>query len=107
MSEDPIQTYLEVLRNLEVVTRQVEHVVGEVIKVAGALRDWKHVTVANGKTSFPAEALKNSINPDNWPTIQQLAESLSGWHQSRRAVENAWNAIPRDRRFGLQPPPSF
>jgi len=107
MSEDPIQPYLEALRNLEVITRQVEHVVGEIIKGAEALRDWKHVTVANGKTSFPAEALRNSINPDNWPTIQQLAETLSEWHQSRRAVENAWNAIPRDRRFGLQPPSSF
>jgi len=107
MSEDPIQSYQQAISKHEVTTRQVERLVGEVIRGAEALRNWKQVTVANGKTRFPADALGYSINPDNWPTIQQPAETLSGWHQSRHAVDNAWNAIPRDRRVGLQPPPSY
>jgi len=105
MSEDPIQTYQEALSNLEAATRQVERLVSEVVKAGKVLQNWKHVTVADGKTGFPPEAHVYSINPDNWPSAQQLAEVLSGWHQSRHAVNNAWNAIPRDRRVGLQPPP--
>lgn len=105
MSEDPIQAYQEAIRNLETSTMRVERLIGETINGAKALQDWKHVTIADGKTEFPAEAMVHTINPDNWPSAQQLAEILSGWHQTRQVANNAWNAIPRERRTSLQPPP--
>jgi len=77
MSEDLIKAYQNALSNLDTATRQADGLVVVITNVANALRDWKHVTVANGKTGFPPEAHGHSISPDNWPTIQQIAEVLS------------------------------
>ena len=106
MSEDPIKAYQDAFQDFDSATKEAEGLVMAITSVANALRDWKRVTVADGKTGFPPEAHGYSINPDNWPTIQQIAEVLSGWHRIRHVMNNKWNAIPRDRRVSLQPPPS-
>ncbi len=106
MSEDPIKAYQDALQDFNSATKEAEGLVMAITSVANALRDWKRVTVADNKTGFPLEAHGYSINPDNWPTIQQIAEVLSGWHRVRHVMNNKWNAIPHDRRVGLQPPPS-
>ncbi len=107
MSEDPIQAYQEAIRNLESGTMRVEKLIDGIIEIAKKLQDWKHVTVSDGKTGFPAEAMGHSINLGDWPSPQQLTGSLSGWHKTRQAANNAWHAIPRERRTSLQPPPEY
>jgi len=105
MATDRIQAYQEALKKLEVTTRQVEHYVGEIQNGATKLRNWESVVISNSGVGFPAEAHGESIDANTWPSAQQLAEALSEWHKARHTVNNAWSAIPEERRTGLQPPP--
>ena len=107
MSTDPIATYQEALRNLDVATRQAERIVGVVTAAGSKLCDWKQVSMSNIDLGFPPEVTLSghSINAREWPTAQELGEALANWHQAHQAVERAWRMIPSDRRMGLQPPP--
>lgn len=107
MATDPFNAYQEALKNLESAQRKVETYVGEIKDAASKLTRWDEVTIGNvGDISFPPEAMVASINAEKLPTAKQLAEALSEWHKARHSVNNAWSAIPKDRRLGLQPPQS-
>lgn len=107
MSEEKILRYQEALKKLATATRSVEKYVAAITDMSNKLQNWKRVTISNvGNISFPIEASEQSINADNWFTAEQLAETLSNWHKARHEVDNAWNAIPREDRTGLQPPES-
>lgn len=106
MATDLIQAYQEALKQLETSTSQVERYVVEILNGASKLRHWESVVISNSGIGFPIEAHGESIDANNWPSAQQLAEVLSEWHKVYHAVNNAWNAIPKDRRVGIQPPPS-
>ncbi len=104
MSEDPIKSYQDALQKYDAVSRQAEGLAQYLVGLSSIMKDWQHVTVADGKTQFPVGTGKYSINPKDFPTIQQVAETLSLWHQVRHDLRNRWGAIPQDRRVGLQPP---
>jgi hypothetical protein len=105
MSTNSIQDYQESLRKLEAARNKVERFVVEIKNGANSLLAWDQVVISNVQVGFPPEAQVHSINADNWPTAQQLAEALSEWHKANHAVQNAWQAIPKADRTGLQPPP--
>lgn len=106
MSIDSIQNYQEALRKLESARHKVDRFVIEINNGANSLRTWDQVVISNVQVGFPPEAHVHSINADNWPTAQQLAEALSEWHKANHAVNNAWQAIPKEHKTGLQPPPT-
>jgi hypothetical protein len=104
MNVDPIQAYKQAIRSLEAATEQVEAFVEEITHAATILRRWEQVKILNLGVGFPPGAELESINADNWPTSQQLAEALAEWHNCRNTLNNAWQAIPETQRTGLQPP---
>jgi hypothetical protein len=110
MATDPIAVYQEAINNLEKATRTAENFVEVITDAANKLRDWKHTIISNSGIGFPAELVMGqhpSINAQNWPTADRLAEALAGWHKVRHAASNAYSAIPDNRRGVVQPPPSF
>jgi hypothetical protein len=104
MTVGSVQAYKQALRSMEAATEQVEAFVEEITHAATILRRWEQVTILNLGIGFPPGAELESINADNWPTSQQLAEALAEWHNCRNALNNAWQAIPETQRTGLQPP---
>ncbi len=105
MADDPIRAYQDALRAMEEAEGRAERVVRYITDVADWLGDWRDVRVADGKTSFPVGVgQKQSIIPDRWPTVQQLAEVLAAWHQAAHVARNAWAAIPMPDKKGLKGP---
>jgi len=105
MNEDSIKLYQEALRKYNTVTEQVERLVERISELSRAMKDWRHVTVADGKTHFPVGISKYSIDPKDFPTVQQVTGVLSAWHQVHHDLRDKWYAIPDDGRIGLQSPP--
>lgn len=104
MNEDSIILYQEALRKYDTVTKQVERLVERISELSRAMKDWRHVTVADGKTHFPVGISKYSIDPKDFPTVQQVTGVLSAWHQVHHDLCDKWNAIPDDEKKSLQPP---
>ena len=105
MADDPIRAYQDALRAMEEAEGQAERVVKYITGVADWLRNWRDVRVADGKTSFPmGVGQTQSITPDRWPSVQQLAEILAAWHQAAHTARNAWAAILMADKKGLKGP---
>ena len=101
---DTVEQYQDALRSFQTSERRVKQIVAGVTSVANKLKDWPHVSVDGVKFGFPTEVSSRPpvISPNEWPTLEEIAEALSTWHSDRSIVDNAWNAIPR--KEGLQPP---
>ena len=104
MNEDSIKLYQEALRKYDTVTKQVERLVEHISELSRVMKDWRHVTVSDGKTQFPSGIGKYSIDPKDFPTVQQIAGVLSAWHKVNNDLRNKWDAIPDEKRTSLQPP---
>ena len=105
MADDPIRAYQDAMRTLEEATGQAERLVTYIADVAELLQNWRDVRVADGKTSFPiGVSHQHSINPDRWPSAQELAQVLAAWHQAAHAARNAWAAIPYPDKKNLKGP---
>jgi hypothetical protein len=105
VNDDPVKSYQDALQKYQTATNNVESLVASITGLAKIMKEWQEVRVADGKTQFPVGVGKYTINPKDFPTIQQVAETLSAWHQVRHQLNNKWNSIPRERQIGLQPPP--
>lgn len=104
---DPIAHYQEAIRTLETTHQLAIQLVGTIREASDKLYNWSEVRISNVDVPFPIELpLTSTINADHWPTMQELAEALSAWHRARHEVDNAWRAIPAERRTGLQAPPT-
>lgn len=101
---EQISAYQEALRKYDNATKKAEEIANTMMGLGQVMKEWQHVTIADGKTQFPVGVGKYSINPKDFPTLQQLAEVLSAWHQIRHDLRNKWAAIPQDQRTGLMPP---
>ena len=104
-----VEKYQDALYKLTQAEEAVTRVVGAFRGIASGLRDWKRVMVANASGGWPPEIALNpsvpSISADDVPTGQQLADVLQAWHKARGEAQDAYSAIPAERRTGLSPPP--
>lgn len=106
-TDDPVRIYQEALREFEEAKKRVRDVVETIRDVASKLKDWPRVKVTNISTPFPPDAALGdaSIDAGQWPTGQQIADALVDCHWAYRAMDNAWGALPHERRIGLSEPP--
>ena len=86
----------------------------KVIRDAGdVLRSWKQAIVANSSVgSFvlegglsPSASRKLVIDAQQWPTGDQLAQTLMACLKARKAAQAAWDAVPANSRNSLKDPP--
>jgi hypothetical protein len=61
-------------------------------------------------SGFPPETImgRQSVSDDGntWPSARAINQALMDWHRTKQAMDNAWAAVPQDRKAGLVPPPS-
>lgn len=106
---DKTDSYIARRAEFDAQTKKCQRLVDEVTRVAAGLKDWRKVMFANLNVGFPAEiALARSvpsIDGRAWPQVQPLAEAISGWHDAKHQMMNAWHALSDAERSALQPPP--
>lgn len=42
------------------------------------------------------------LQESDWPTYSQISTAMADYRATRKAADNAWNAIPEGERGGLQ-----
>lgn len=105
MTTDPIKSYLELKRRLQAANDRVEKMVRTIQEADAKLRAWDTLCITNCGVEFPIELTNGrKFDAQTWPSAQELAKALVGWHEARRLAENAWQMVPSEERVGLQPP---
>lgn len=106
MASERVDAYLDARRALAATTDRVQKMVRTIQAAASKLSAWDGVTITNSGVVFPkGVAQKNRIiDGQEWPTAEQLAKALAGWHDACRKAEIAWDMVSEADRVGLQPP---
>jgi hypothetical protein len=111
MSDSSIGTYQQAVNQLKRAQADVERYVTTIQTASRLLGNgkWKTAMMANVSGGFPADIAfsRESINGNDWPTGQQLADVLQAYHATRQALKNAWGAIPPDERAVVHPPETY
>jgi nucleotide-binding universal stress UspA family protein len=99
--------YLDALRELGERERGVVRLVTTIQQAAKHLEHWQAVHVARAGAGFPKEVtmVGRAIDASAWPTGQQIAETLSAWHEAAERARTAWACLPEAARAGVPPPP--
>lgn len=106
-----IEAYQKAITELEAAANKVQRLVSTIRDGSSKLGDWKRLCVSNAPpgVGFPPELALSphtpSIDARAWPTGEQIAQAVSGWHQARGAVRQAYEAIPASQREVVTPPP--
>ena len=110
MAEDPIRKYSDAIAELNSAYLKVRSL-GEIIADVGHTLNNKpyELMVSNVKVGFPPEVAFRegipSLNADNWPSAQDIAQALSDLHKARHQVDNLWHSLSASDKQIVSPPP--
>jgi len=111
MPDDPVTTYQEAVREHDAKTVEVTKLLEVIQRAHRAFStNWWQVRPEGGpKYELPIGIATSgrTIDLASWPTADDIARLLSEWHWLRQEVQKAWNAIPGERRSGLQEPKGY
>ncbi len=106
---DSARQYLDAKAKLDSAEKAVTNLISYLDQVVNALRkDRWSFSVSNVNVSLPDEAVASgySLNGDEWPSAQQIAETLAALHQARKKATSAWAILSPADQSNLPPPPS-
>ena len=67
---------------------------------------WKKLQVANSNVGLPAEMTfgvgQPTLDARQWPTGDQIASLIAGWHQARREAQSAFEALNQQERNAVK-----
>lgn len=109
MSDEQILAYLQARQTLIEVTGETEGVLQRFHATVGRLRGWKKSIIEGTEVKFRIRETVPSqyvINVTETPTWTDIAKALARWREANWAVQEKWDALPEQRRRGLQPPPT-
>lgn len=114
MAEDPIRKYSDATAELNSSYSKIRSL-GEIIADVGwSLRNKPYGLMVsnlkpNLKVGFPPEvALREgvpSLNANNWPSAQDIAQALSDLRKARHQVDNLWGSLSATDKQLVSPPP--
>lgn len=106
MSANLVEAYLVALRKRQQAVERMERLVGSVKQVVSRLGSWKRVIISNVGGGYPAlsRTPHESINPDEWPSISDVHNRLTEYHQADFETKAAWSLVPPELRAGLTAP---
>jgi hypothetical protein len=107
---DAIERYQLAVNELKAAVSGAERIVKVVLEGAASLRDWKHALVANAAGGFPPQlgSTRNApLNATEWPSGQQIADSLIRYHEARAELRKAYESVKDIHRGVLKPPESY
>jgi len=96
MYSDEVKRYRQVKANLENTQKTIERYVRTITRASGLLEDWKHVIIENAGVKFPITGSGKSIDANEWPAGKELAQTLANWHQTSRALQDAYNLLSEE-----------
>jgi hypothetical protein len=109
---EPASVYLDANRRLEEQSQQLRDL-GVMLSAVGAAlsKDWKELALAGEHAAqlsrdFAHPKYPQELNLDTWPDAASLADLLASAHHTLAEVTAAWQAIPREWRSMLPPPPA-
>jgi hypothetical protein len=101
MAGEPIHDYLEAKSKLDTLTHHIDEMVTTLRIPAGALHDWRRVTVGGAGGFSLAMATARDVAP--WPS-EAFRAALQEWRRVRLDAVNCWNRVPHEKRSGLRSP---
>jgi hypothetical protein len=109
MSAEKLQEYIDSIDELQKAYSKVKEygaIIGDVSRCL--ITSPYKMTVSNVKVSFPLTADREySLNADNWPSAQQLAEVLSDYISKREKVKRLYSSLSEAQRNSVKPPPDI
>jgi len=111
MTDDPIRKYSTANDELDKALAKIQQMRNIIAEVGQALLRPYELIVSNVKSGgFPAEVVMGSgipsLNAQQWPTAEQIAEVLADLHKKRHEAENTWGALSEaDRKLVKSLPP--
>ena len=109
MAEDPIRKYSEANDELGKAKARIQKMRDTIAEVGQSLLYPYEFMISNVKVGLPIEvamgSAKHSLNADDWPSAQQIAEALANLHEKRKHLENAWHALSESDRKIVNPLP--
>ena len=111
MSIDPIREYSNAKTEQAKAQKVVQDMTFVIDKVATALRcNPSAFTIANVRIGSPAEVIPSaleSLNANDWPTAEQIAESLKAMHDAHHKAQTLWASLTDSDKENLLPPDSM
>jgi hypothetical protein len=108
---NPIRAYIELTTQAKAVRARLDGWAKIISNVSDRLRTdpERFGFVGIPSHGLPASALayhQVNSNAADWPTAEQIQQTLSEWHKLGGEVRAAWNAIPGSDQTMLQRPDS-
>jgi len=109
MATEKLQEYIDSVEQLQQAYSRVKTLsepIGETYRYL-SLYPYK-VTVSNVKTSFAVTPDREyTLNANDWPTAQQLAEVLSDYISKRERTKTLYATLTVAQRETVKPPPEI
>jgi hypothetical protein len=102
---DAVRSYVEALKERQKAERSIRDVVEFIKYVSNALeRDVNNFAFDGVQRVGASRPTGSSYESAKWPSAKGLQELLIKWDDTRRLVQEAWDAMPADDRAILPSP---
>jgi hypothetical protein len=111
MAADPVLEYQNALRRLKAAKERGNRMVEAVTEAAKLFEGhhWTKVGVVGltGGVHDGGVGRSRALDPERWPSGQQITEVILEYRNARAAAEVAWKSVPLERQIGLHSPEKF
>jgi hypothetical protein len=101
--------YQQALQEIRRTEEEAQAIVDEIDRTAAKLKGMGWKTVRIGGIPMPDRSPAPPKEPDwqidDWPDRKSLGSAIKAHYEAVSAAKTIYEAIPADRRMGLQPPP--
>ena len=103
---DPVDNYRKSASAYSSAKATLESMAERFDKLSRGLRSPDRTYIANGRAIFPYALTDrgDSLDASQLPTIDEVAEALSRYHQTRESVTSTWDRVPQHERASLKSP---
>ncbi|MDD4860056.1 MAG: hypothetical protein PHR56_07650 [Dehalococcoidales bacterium] len=108
MSDDPVRKYLDAKKEFDAAYARIQGLQQVISEVHSGLHRPFTFTVTSTDVTFSREivaAKTTTLDGNEWPNAQDIAQSLSNLQETYKLVETYWKAIPEADRRNITPPP--
>ncbi|WP_449225127.1 hypothetical protein [Azospirillum argentinense] len=105
---DNIRAYLDAQAAYSAVSKELRDLAETLEQVGKTLKDCpERFIFSNVSIGLPVEVSlsrsSRSVDGNGWKTAAEIQQLLAHWHNARRSVQAAWEAIPPQDRQHLKP----
>ncbi|MEE8194491.1 MAG: hypothetical protein V3T73_03195 [Dehalococcoidales bacterium] len=106
---DLVRSYLDSLAELEEAESKIKSLAQMILGAGNALINGPYSLAISGMMDFPPEVIMKRVgfrlNPDDWPTAEEIGEDLLMMHSAHSKVTERWQKLSSSDQQNLTPPP--